>query len=277
MTVLSQERLEKEIAIGEIETEKGKNQEVTLVRVGDTRWGSHHGTITSLIKLFPEVLKVLHFVKEDGNTLVNRETTSDLITYFKTLDFVFYLYLLHILGITDVLSRHFQKKDQPILEAVSLVKGTIRALKQTRYNARKSQERLEKEIAIGEIETEKGKNQEVTLVRVGDTRWGSHHGTITSLIKLFPEVLKVLHFVKEDGNTLVNRETTSDLITYFKTLDFVFYLYLLHILGITNVLSCHFQKKDQPILEVVSLVKGTIRALKQTRFSFTLEECNFIL
>nr|GEY63885.1 hypothetical protein [Tanacetum cinerariifolium] len=97
------ERLEKEIARGETETGKGKNQEV------------------------------LHYVKEDGNTLVNRETTSGLITYFKTPDFVFYFYLLlHISGITDVLSRHFQKKDQTILEAVSLVKGTIRALKHTR-------------------------------------------------------------------------------------------------------------------------------------------------
>ncbi|GKA78864.1 zinc finger MYM-type protein 1-like protein, partial [Tanacetum coccineum] len=88
-------------------------------------------------------------------------------------------------------------------------------------------ERLEKEIAKGEIETGKGKNQEVTLIRAGDTRWGSHHRTITSLIKLFPEVLNVLNYVKEDGNTL----------------------------------------KDQNILEAVSLVKGTIRALKQTRAS----------
>ncbi|GKB29102.1 zinc finger MYM-type protein 1-like protein [Tanacetum coccineum] len=88
-------------------------------------------------------------------------------------------------------------------------------------------ERLEKEIARGEIKIGKGKNQEVTLIRAGDTRWGSHHRTITSLIKLFPEVLNVLHYVKEDGNTL----------------------------------------KDQNILEAVSLVKGTIRALKQTRAS----------
>ena len=67
-----------------------KNQEVTLARAGDTRWGSHHRTITSLIKMFPEVLKVLHYVEEEGDTISNRGTTSGLIKYFKTLEFMFY-------------------------------------------------------------------------------------------------------------------------------------------------------------------------------------------
>ncbi|GJZ29862.1 zinc finger MYM-type protein 1-like protein [Tanacetum coccineum] len=127
------ERLEKEIENGEIETGRGKNQEVTLARAGDTRWGSHHRTITSLIRMFPEVLKVLHYVEEEGDTISNRGTATGLIKYFKTLDFVFLLYLLlHILGVTNTLSRHLQKSDQTILEAVSLVKGTKRALQEYR-------------------------------------------------------------------------------------------------------------------------------------------------
>ncbi|GKA01746.1 zinc finger MYM-type protein 1-like protein, partial [Tanacetum coccineum] len=82
---------------------KGKNQEVTRARAGDTRWGSHHRTITSLIKMFPDVLKVLHYVEEEGDTISNCGTTSGLI-----------------------------KKDQTILEAVALVKGTKRALQEYR-------------------------------------------------------------------------------------------------------------------------------------------------
>ncbi|GKE36709.1 zinc finger MYM-type protein 1-like protein [Tanacetum coccineum] len=122
------ERLEKEIENGEIEIGRGKNQEVTLARAGDTRWGSHHRTITSLIRMFPEVLMVLHYVEEEGDTISNRGTATGLIKYFKTLDFVFLLYLLlHILGVTNTLSRHLQK-----LEAVSLVKGTKRALQEYR-------------------------------------------------------------------------------------------------------------------------------------------------
>jgi hypothetical protein len=93
-----------------------KNQEVTLARAGDTRWGSHHKIITSLIKMFREVLKVLHYVEEKGANISNRGTTSGLIKYFKTLDFVFLLYLLlYILGLTNTLSRHLQKSDQTIL------------------------------------------------------------------------------------------------------------------------------------------------------------------
>ncbi|GJY21368.1 zinc finger MYM-type protein 1-like protein [Tanacetum coccineum] len=97
------------------------------------QWGSHHRTITSLIRMFPEVLKVLHYVEEEGDTISNRGTATGLIKYFKTLDFVFLLYLLlHILGVTNTLSRRLQKSDQTILEAVSLVKGTKRALQEYR-------------------------------------------------------------------------------------------------------------------------------------------------
>ena len=76
---------------------------------------------------------MLHYVEEEGDSISNRGTATGLIKYFKTLDFVFLLYLLlHILGLTNTLSRHLQKSDQTILEAVSLVKGTKRALQEYR-------------------------------------------------------------------------------------------------------------------------------------------------
>ncbi|GJR23971.1 zinc finger MYM-type protein 1-like protein [Tanacetum coccineum] len=86
---------EQAICVGE-----GKNQEVTLARDKDTRWGSHHRTIISLIKMFLEVLKVLHYVEKEG--------------------------------LTNTLSRDLQKSDQIILEAVLLVKGTKRSLQEYR-------------------------------------------------------------------------------------------------------------------------------------------------
>ncbi|XP_035830802.1 uncharacterized protein LOC118480189 [Helianthus annuus] len=60
-------RVEKGILKGEIKTGKGLNQEVSLARAGDMRWGSHHRTIISLLRLFPEVVTVLQYVKEDGD------------------------------------------------------------------------------------------------------------------------------------------------------------------------------------------------------------------
>ena len=76
------ERLSKRKEKSEIEIGRGKTQEVTLARDGDTRWGSHHRIITSLIKIFSEVLKVLHYVEEEGDTIFNSGTTSRLIKYF---------------------------------------------------------------------------------------------------------------------------------------------------------------------------------------------------
>ncbi|XP_023763640.1 uncharacterized protein LOC111912137 [Lactuca sativa] len=81
------------------------------------------------MNLFAEVVEVLNYVKDEGSSLSNRNQAKGIWSYFKTLDFVFLLHLmLEILGLTDTLSKHLQKKDQDILEAASLVKGTTKAL-----------------------------------------------------------------------------------------------------------------------------------------------------
>ncbi|XP_035836910.1 uncharacterized protein LOC118484907 [Helianthus annuus] len=76
MLEAKKERVENEILAGEINTGKGLNQEVSLARPGDTRWGSHHRTIISLLKLFLEVVEVLTFIKQDGETFQQRSNAS---------------------------------------------------------------------------------------------------------------------------------------------------------------------------------------------------------
>ncbi|XP_024976235.1 zinc finger MYM-type protein 1-like [Cynara cardunculus var. scolymus] len=61
------ERVQEAIGKCEIETGIGKYQELSLIRAGDTRWGSHYKTILSLIALFLNVVKVLQYVEEDGD------------------------------------------------------------------------------------------------------------------------------------------------------------------------------------------------------------------
>ncbi|XP_025702805.1 uncharacterized protein [Arachis hypogaea] len=51
----------------DVSSGRGLNQETTLKRAGDTRWGSHYGTILSLISIFSSVVEVLEVIKEDGN------------------------------------------------------------------------------------------------------------------------------------------------------------------------------------------------------------------
>lgn len=160
-------------------------------------------------------------------------------------------------------------------EQISLVVNVVCASCKRKDMIRENyRERVQKAIGNGELETGRGLNQESSLIRAGDTRWGSHHKTITSLMKLFSEVLEVLAYVEEEGATLNNRNQAYGILSYFKTLDFVFYLHLMYeVLNLTGILSKHLQKKDQDILEAASLVRGTmdaLKALRDTGFAKTL-------
>ncbi|XP_052627808.1 uncharacterized protein LOC111880587 [Lactuca sativa] len=129
----ARQRVQKGLCSGELETGRGLNQETTLVRAGDTRWGSHFNTLTSLVKLFADVLVVLEFVKVDGGSLANRQQASGILAYFQSYEFVFYLYMMYdILHLTGTLSKQLQKKDLDILEAASMVRGTMDALQSLR-------------------------------------------------------------------------------------------------------------------------------------------------
>ncbi|GJU49428.1 zinc finger MYM-type protein 1-like protein [Tanacetum coccineum] len=128
-------RVEAEISEGVIETGRGLNQEITLIRPGDTRWGSHYKKIVSLFNLFPEVIKVLKFVEIEAHDARNRVQAQGILSYFRKYEFVFYLHLMeHILRATNLLSKAFQIKDQNILEAVSAINGTKESLITLRAN-----------------------------------------------------------------------------------------------------------------------------------------------
>ncbi|GKC86092.1 zinc finger MYM-type protein 1-like protein, partial [Tanacetum coccineum] len=94
--------------------------------------------------------------------------------------------------------------------------------------------RVEAEISEGVIETGRGLNQEITLIRPGDTQ----------------------------AHDARNRVQAQGILSYFRKYEFVFYLHLMeHILGATNLLSKALQIKDQNILEVVSAINGTKESL----------------
>ncbi|KAL7588201.1 hypothetical protein Lser_V15G38926 [Lactuca serriola] len=129
----ARERVQKGLCSGELETGRGLNQKTTLVRAGETRWGSHFNTLTSLMKLFADVLVVLDFVKDEGGSLANRQQASGILAYFKSYEFVFYLHMMYgILHLTGTLSKQLQRKDLDILEAASMVRGTMEALQSCR-------------------------------------------------------------------------------------------------------------------------------------------------
>ncbi|CAM8956043.1 unnamed protein product [Rhodiola kirilowii] len=130
----------------------------------------------------------------------------------------------------------------------------------------KYQEQLKEAIGNCEIRTGSGLNQELTLKRPGNTRWGSHYRTLLRLVELFPIVLKVLEYIEEDGSDSMKRCQANGLLRYFQSFDFVFYLQLmLLILGLTESLSMTLQRKDQDILNAMSMVTSTKRKLQTIR------------
>ena len=86
-----------------------------------------------MIELYPQIIEVLEYVKEDGNDSTQRGLASGLFKYFKSFPFVFHIHLMIlVLGITESLSQSLQKKDQDLLNAISIVKTTKNLIQEVR-------------------------------------------------------------------------------------------------------------------------------------------------
>ncbi|KDO66460.1 hypothetical protein CISIN_1g0088141mg, partial [Citrus sinensis] len=109
---------------GELSSGRGLNQEVTLKRSADTRWGSHYGTLLSIITMVPSIVDVLEIISNEGNSK-QRFQAAKLLKCIQSFDFVFSLLLMKkILGFAHELSQALQKKkkkDQDILNAMKLI------------------------------------------------------------------------------------------------------------------------------------------------------------
>jgi hypothetical protein len=109
-------------------------------------------------------------------------------------------------------------------------------------------------------------NQESTLKRAGDTRWGSHYGTLLSLSGLFSPVIDVLEVIAEDATYTDQRNEASKLLYDMQCFEFVFMLHLMkQVLGITNALSQALQRKDQDIVNAMQLVQVSKERLQELR------------
>ena len=107
---------------GEIITGKGLNQECSLARPGDTRWGSHLKTLLRILVMWEAVIDILEIVKKDSVKPGNNGGAFGLIGKMERFDFVFIMHLMiELLSITDSLSHALQRKDQDIVEAMQLI------------------------------------------------------------------------------------------------------------------------------------------------------------
>ena len=108
----------------------------------------------------------------------------------------------------------------------------------------------------GELSSGQGLNQETTLKCACYTNWGSRYGTLLILINMFSSVIEVLEIIVEDGSNFEQRYEATNLLESMQSFNFVFSLHFMRtILGITNDLSQALQRKDQDIVNVMTLVK----------------------
>ena len=139
-------------------------------------------------------------------------------------------------------------------------------------------EQVQKALGCGQLETGTGLNQEQCLQRPGDTRWSSHYKTLKSLVNMFPTIVEVLKVVEKDDRDWKNRDQASNLLVYFQSFDFVFYLHLLlTTLTATNTLSLALQRKDQDIVNAIGCVNSTrlhLHDLRRDGWDKLLDEVN---
>ncbi|XP_039120394.1 zinc finger MYM-type protein 1-like, partial [Dioscorea cayenensis subsp. rotundata] len=93
---------------GEISKGQGQNQEISLARSGATCRDSHYKTLLRLFDMWDLLEEVLFAIQQDGEIRKNRGTARG---------------LLDKMGVTDLLSKILQAKDQNIATAVRMVEA----------------------------------------------------------------------------------------------------------------------------------------------------------
>ncbi|XP_073153527.1 uncharacterized protein [Henckelia pumila] len=122
-------------------------------------------------------------------------------------------------------------------------------------------------LEMGEISSGRGLNQETTLQRAGDTRWGSHHNSLINLIAMFSVVTDVLEIISDDDSSSSDQKTEAfNLLESILSFDFAFNFHLMkYILGISSELAMALQKKDQDIVNAMDLVQVCKNQLQRMR------------
>ncbi|KAL7120290.1 hypothetical protein ACP275_02G114500 [Erythranthe tilingii] len=90
-----------------VEKSTGLNQELSIARAGDTRWGSHFRTLSRLIDLFTPIIEVLEDLKSDR---YSKGEPKSLLFVMQTFGFVFMLHLMvEVLSLTNDFKKRLQQ------------------------------------------------------------------------------------------------------------------------------------------------------------------------
>ncbi|KAK9665781.1 hypothetical protein RND81_14G135800 [Saponaria officinalis] len=121
------------LASGESESGKGLNQELGLSRPGETRWGSHFKSISRVMSLYATLIKVFEIISKEAKSVDDRAKAEIGIDHLESFEFVFMLHLMKVVyGYTNSLCEALQRKDQDIVNAMTILDLTKEHLKKVK-------------------------------------------------------------------------------------------------------------------------------------------------
>ncbi|VFQ83644.1 unnamed protein product [Cuscuta campestris] len=185
---------------------RGSNQESSLRRPGDTRWGSHYSTIVSVISLFSPIVSLVNIIQNDPKNDSVRTEASAILFAMEDFEFVFILHLMEmVLSITYELSQSLQRKDQDLANAIALVrvaKVRLQNLKSVKFDV------------LLDLTTEFCKKHDVDIPNMGDFYCPKGRSRRNASTLKFWEFFKFMYFDKSMKLLIVWKMKTS--YTIFK-------------------------------------------------------------
>jgi len=257
-----------------------KERFVGLVHVTETTSSHLKSSIDSLLAKFKISLKQCRGQGYDGASNMRGELNGLQSLILRDSKTAYYVHCFaHQLQLVIVATMRKHKGVSNFLNMISILLNVVGGSAKRRDMIRDiNYEQVQKALGCGQLETGTGLNQEQCLQRPGDTRWSSHYKTLKSLVNMFPTIVEVLKVVEKDDRDWKNRDQASNLLVYFQSFDFVFYLHLLlTTLTATNTLSLALQRKDQDIVNAIGCVNSTrlhLHDLRRDGWDKLLDEVN---
>ncbi|KAG2620807.1 hypothetical protein PVAP13_3NG200304 [Panicum virgatum] len=257
-----------------------KERFVGLVHVTETTSSHLKSSIDSLLAKFKISLKQCRGQGYDGASNMRGELNGLQSLILRDSKAAYYVHCFaHQLQLVIVATMRKHKGVSNFLNMISILLNVVGGSAKRRDMIRDiNYEQVEKALGCGQLETGTGLNQEQCLQRPGDTRWSSQYKTLKSLVNMFPTIVEVLKVVEKDDRDWKNRDQASNLLVYFQSFDFVFYLHLLlTTLTATNTLSLALQCKDQDIVNAIGCVNSTrlhLHDLRRDGWDKLLDEVN---
>ncbi|XP_058783208.1 uncharacterized protein LOC131657874 [Vicia villosa] len=238
-----------------------------LARVNDTTSSTLKQKVCDILSLHNLDVSNIRGQGYDGASNMRGEWNGLQALFMKDCPYSYYVHCFaHRLQLALVTASREVKPIHQFFEKLTLSVNVVCSSKKRHDELQASQlDEIEHLLEIGEIVTGKGENQIGTLKRAGDTRWGSHFSSISSLINMYEVTCSVSRKFAKEGLSYASRGDADSAYNYLKSFDFIFILHLIEIMGTTNVLCQALQQQSQDVVNAMHLVCSTKTLIQELR------------